>query len=52
MRDVLIHDYINDAELVWHTIQRDLPNLLIAVKQLLSENRSSAAYQKVFVSSR
>jgi uncharacterized protein with HEPN domain len=44
MRDVLIHDYVSvDIALVWDTVQRDLPILRSAVRQLLDEGRANAA---------
>ena len=38
MRDVLIHKYFGvDMELVWSTVQRDLPRLEAVLKRILSE---------------
>jgi len=36
MRDVLIHEYFGvDAELVWHTVEQDLPTLKKKLTELL-----------------
>lgn len=44
MRDRLIHDYVSvDIELVWDTVQRDLPILRAAIIALLDKGESQAA---------
>jgi uncharacterized protein with HEPN domain len=44
MRDVLIHDYVSvDIELVWDTVQRDVPILRTAVEALLGSGGRTAA---------
>jgi uncharacterized protein with HEPN domain len=38
MRNILIHEYFGvDLEIVWKTIQGSLPELLIAVRKVISE---------------
>lgn len=38
MRDVLIHGYFGvDLEVVWETVQRDLPPLQVAVARILAD---------------
>jgi uncharacterized protein with HEPN domain len=38
MRDVLIHHYFGvDLEVVWKTVQRDLPTLQVAVGRMLAD---------------
>ncbi len=37
MRNIMIHDYDDvDIVIVWETIQKDLPNLLSALKNFFS----------------
>jgi uncharacterized protein with HEPN domain len=44
MRDRLIHDYVSvEIELVWDTVQRDLPILRNAITMLLDQGQSEAA---------
>jgi uncharacterized protein with HEPN domain len=44
MRDVLIHDYVSvDINLVWDTVQHDLPVLKAAAVALLDRNDRDAA---------
>lgn len=38
MRDVLIHDYFGvDHEIVWKTIQKEIPSLKIQIEKILKE---------------
>jgi uncharacterized protein with HEPN domain len=44
MRNVLVHDYFGtDLDEVWRTVERDLPALERAVKDLLNELNSEEA---------
>jgi uncharacterized protein with HEPN domain len=38
MRDIVVHDYFGvDVEIVWRTVQEDLPPLANTVKKMLSD---------------
>ena len=40
MRNVLIHDYpVVDLEIVWHTIQDDLPPTIARICEILDQQR-------------
>ena len=41
MRNVLIHDYpIIDLEIVWRTIQDDLPPTIARIREILKQEQS------------
>jgi uncharacterized protein with HEPN domain len=41
-RNILIHEYFGvDYQIVWNTIQNDLPPLLAVVKQMIEEVKST-----------
>ncbi len=44
MRDKVIHDYIGvDREVLWKTIQQDLPGMQLAVAKMLEEEQRKHA---------
>jgi uncharacterized protein with HEPN domain len=46
-RNILVHDYLGiDLETVWDITQRDIPELKLAVEEMLSANREEASQQE------
>jgi uncharacterized protein with HEPN domain len=46
MRNVLIHEYFAiNLQILWDTVQQDLPALEIALRQLLAEEAASGSGQ-------